>query len=166
VTVSLELRTAEDPAARILEVEWNGATSDDGSHTIPYIEDNLANVELVQQILARRPGTTLLRATLGEVGLQLARDHRPDLVVLDLHLPDMGGEETLSRLRAEPRTESIPVIVMSSEQRDRLTADVRALGIAGFMPKLIDIHAFLELVDRTLASSPGEQREEPHSGSA
>jgi PAS domain S-box-containing protein len=156
-TVSVELRTSEDPAARLLEVEWSGATSAQGPQTILYIEDNLANLELVQQIFARRPGTTLLRATMGEVGLQLARDHRPDLVLLDLHLPDMGGEETLSRLRADPPTEAIPVIVMSSEQRDRPTERVRALGIAGFMPKPIDVHAFLDLVDRTLAG-PAQER--------
>jgi PAS domain S-box-containing protein len=156
-TVSVELRTSEDPAARLLEVEWSGATSARGPQTILYIEDNLANLELVQQIFARRPGKTLLRATMGEVGLQLARDHRPDLVLLDLHLPDMGGEETLSRLRADPPTEAIPVIVMSSEQRDRPTERVRALGIAGFMPKPIDVHAFLDLVDRTLAGQAQER---------
>jgi PAS domain S-box-containing protein len=74
-TVSVGLRSAEDPASGISPTLAGG--SPDGVHTILYIEDNLANLELVQQILAHRPGTTLLRATLGEVGLQLARDHRP-----------------------------------------------------------------------------------------
>ena len=159
-TVSVLIPTAEDPVVRLSNEDLPGVADLGDANTILYIEDNLANVELVQRILARRPGTTLLRATLGEVGFQLARDHRPDLVLLDLHLPDMGGEETLSRLRAEPRTEAIPVIVMSSEQRERPTDRLRALGIAGFMPKPIDIHAFLELVDRTL--TPGRtSAEEP-----
>lgn len=159
-TVSVLVPTAEDPVVRLSGDDLPGVADVDVADTILYIEDNLANVELVQRILARRPGTTLLRATLGEVGFQLARDHRPDLVLLDLHLPDMGGEETLSRLRAEPRTESIPVIVMSSEQRERPTERLRALGIAGFMPKPIDIHAFLELVDRTLGRdrTPADDR--------
>jgi PAS domain S-box-containing protein len=164
-TVSVELRSAEDPAARLSGVEWGAPTSAESAHTILYIEDNLANVELVQQILGHRPGTTLLRATLGEVGLQLARDDRPDLVLLDLHLPDMGGEEVLSRLRVEPRTEAMPVIVMSSEQRERPTADLHALGIAGFMPKPIDVHAFLELVDRTLAPVRSDPRDDEHASS-
>lgn len=159
-TVSVLVPTAEDPVVRMSGDDLPGVADVDVANTILYIEDNLANVELVQRILARRPGTTLLRATLGEVGFQLARDHRPDLVLLDLHLPDMGGEETLSRLRAEPRTESIPVVVMSSEQRERPTERLRALGIAGFMPKPIDIHAFLELVDRTLGRdrTPADDR--------
>jgi PAS domain S-box-containing protein len=151
-TVTVLLATAEDPLTRIPDADLSGVGRDDGAaHTILYIEDNLANLDLVQRILAHRPATTLLRATLGEVGLQLAREQQPDLVLLDLHLPDMGGEETLARLRAEPETAAIPVVVMSSEQRERPTEPLRQLGIAGFMPKPIDVHAFLELVDGALA---------------
>jgi CheY-like chemotaxis protein len=77
----------------------------------------------------------------------------PDLVLLDLHLPDMSGEETLSRLRADGSTKDLPVIVMSAEQRDRPDAELISLGISGYLPKPIDVHAFLELVDRTFVEA-------------
>ena len=63
--------------------------------TILYIEDNLSNISLVEQILSRYPGVRLLKARQGKLGLELANKQTPDWILLDLHLPDMGGEEVL-----------------------------------------------------------------------
>jgi len=60
-----------------------------------YIEDNLSNLRLVERIIARRPGVTLVSAMQGSRGVELARAHRPDLIILDLHLPDMPGADVL-----------------------------------------------------------------------
>ena len=66
-------------------------------------------------ILARRPEVTLISAMHGTLGLELARQHQPDLLLLDLHLPDMQGDEILRKLRADPLTEKIPVVMISAD---------------------------------------------------
>jgi CheY-like chemotaxis protein len=148
--VSVTLRTAEDPR-RLLD-NLSGTGIDGRAVSILYIDDNLTNLDLVQQILAHRPGTTLLRAVLAEVGIQLAEEHRPDLVLLDLHLPDLTGEEALAKLRSTEKTKDVPVVVLSSEQRQRPSKALRQLGIAGYLSKPLDVGQFLATVDRALAA--------------
>ncbi len=127
------------------------ATGATVSGTILYIEDNLSNFRLIERALALRAKIRLLPAMLGRLGLDLAREHRPDLVLLDLHLPDMSGEELLARLRADPATRDIPVIVLSADatlgQVERLLAD----GARAYLTKPLDIGEFLALVDDVLA---------------
>jgi CHASE3 domain sensor protein len=72
--------------------------------TVLYIEDNLSNLQLVERVLARRPGVKLISAMRPQLGLDLAGEHHPDLILLDLHLPDMPGEEVLRRLQTSPKT--------------------------------------------------------------
>ncbi|MDX6451773.1 MAG: hypothetical protein QOH16_1822, partial [Gaiellaceae bacterium] len=79
------------------------------SRTVLYIEDNPSNIKLVEAILAARPEVTLIVATQGSLAIDLAREHRPALVLLDLNLPDISGEEVLRRLRSDARTTEIPV---------------------------------------------------------
>jgi CheY-like chemotaxis protein len=105
----------------------------------------------VQGILQHRPGVTLLRAMHGGTGVQLAIDNRPDLVLLDLHLPDMTGEEALVRLRATPATRDIPVLAVSAETDTEVIARLRVLGIQGFVHKPLDVERFLEVIDAALA---------------
>jgi CheY-like chemotaxis protein len=91
-----------------------------------YVEDMVENVRLVEEILTRPPSITLIPAMLAGVALYLAREHRPDLILLDLHLPDMPGEQPLSPLRAEPATRDIRVVAFSADptrhHNDRLLA--------------------------------------------
>ena len=82
-----EPSASEAPAAR----RRPGPAPDGDEATILYVEDNLSNLRLVEQILARRPGLRLIPAMQGALGLELARQHRPDLILLDLHLPDLQG---------------------------------------------------------------------------
>ena len=84
-----------------------------------YIEDNLSNLRLVEEILEHWPGITLLSAMQGTIGLDLAREHQPDLILLDLHLPDLSGDEVLRRLKSDPRTRSIPVVMLSADAQPR-----------------------------------------------
>jgi DNA-binding response OmpR family regulator len=107
----------------------------------------------VQGILEHRPGITLLRAMHGGTGVQLAVDHRPDLVLLDLHLPDMSGEEALIRLRADPVTRDLPVIAVSAETDAEAIARIRMIGIQGFVTKPIDVGRFLSEIDAALKRS-------------
>ena len=79
-----------------------------------YIEDNLPNLQLVQRILDGHPDIELITATEGRLGLELAREHQPALVLLDMHLPRYNGEQILQRLRSTERYAQTPVVVMSS----------------------------------------------------
>ena len=80
-----------------------------------YVEDNLSNLRLIERILGQRPGVRLLSAMQGRLGWDLARQHLPDLIVLDLHLPDVRGEDVLRWLGDDPRTRGIPVVVLSAD---------------------------------------------------
>ena len=116
--------------------------------TVVYIEDNLPNLGLVERILTARPGTRLVAAMQGRLGLELVRQHEADLVLLDLHLPDISGEEVLDALRGDPRTRDIPVLVLSSSNGPGLRRRLEHAGADGFLAKPLDMDEFLGLVDR------------------
>lgn len=119
--------------------------------TILYVEDNLASLRLIERILASRPETRLLAAMQGRLAVDLARQHRPDLVLLDLHLADISGEEVLRLLGEDPATSRIPVIALSSAPGQGDGARIRGLGAAGFLAKPIDVTRFQAMVERVLA---------------
>jgi PAS domain S-box-containing protein len=115
--------------------------------TLLYIEDNLSNLRLVERILARRPEVKLISAMQGRIGLELARQHPPDLLLLDLHLPDIPGDEILRQWRADPRLQQIPVVMISADATDAQIARLRASGADGYLTKPIDVRQFLAVVD-------------------
>lgn len=122
--------------------------------TVLYVEDNVANLSLFERILKRRPGVALLSAMQGSQGLELARAHRPDLVVLDVHLPDVSGEEVLARLRADDRTRDIPVVILSADATPGQARRLSRYGIAAYLTKPVDVGEILALLDTTLGSAP------------
>jgi len=120
--------------------------------SVLYVEDNPANLALVEQILARHTGVRVIGAPSARLGLELARAHRPALVLLDIHLPEMDGYELLARLRAEPATASIPVVALTAQA---MPADARRAIEAGFdeyLTKPIDVSVFDAVVRRLLAA--------------
>jgi CheY-like chemotaxis protein/anti-sigma regulatory factor (Ser/Thr protein kinase) len=123
-----------------------------------HIEDNLANLELVEQILARLGAVELRAAMYGSLGLELAREHRPDLVLLDLHLPDMAGAEVLERLRADPQTAEVPVIVVSADATPEQMRLLQTGGAMAYLTKPIDVHELVRVVElvRSRAGRAGE----------
>ncbi|MFQ5382015.1 MAG: response regulator, partial [Dehalococcoidia bacterium] len=114
---------------------------------ILYIEDNLANVELVETLVERRTTARLLTAMQGSLGLQMARDHIPDLIILDLYLPDVSGEAVLTDLKADPRTNGIPVVVASADATQSTVERLRAAGAHAFLPKPIDVRELVATID-------------------
>jgi CheY-like chemotaxis protein len=112
-----------------------------------YVEDNLANVRLMERIVSRRPQVTLIVAMQASLALDLAREHRPDLILLDLNLPDMPGVEVLRRLRADPLTATTPVVVISGDAMPGQAERVRALGADDFVPKPFDVSRLLAVID-------------------
>jgi PleD family two-component response regulator len=114
-TFTVELPRAEDPLAALEAVPAGPAPQAGRTATILYIEDNLANLKLVERALARRPGLTMLEATHGRRGLELARERRPDLVLLDLHLPESPARCSTAGL--EPRRGSVVVVAQQRQGR-------------------------------------------------
>jgi CheY-like chemotaxis protein len=98
------------------------------SSTVLYIEDNLSNIQLMENLLVEVPQIRLLSARQGDVGLESARQHLPDLILLDLHLPVLAGEQVLKQLQLWPQTRDIPVVVLSA---DATQSQMKALLTAG-----------------------------------
>ncbi|HZU80412.1 MAG TPA: PAS domain S-box protein [Acidimicrobiales bacterium] len=117
------------------------------------VEENLTSLELVERVLARRPGVVVLAAMHGRLGLDLAREHRPDLILVDLHLPDMPGAVLLERLGEDETTAGIPVAVLSAEPPAHQVRRLLGRGVAGHVAKPIDVRALLSLVDAVRAAS-------------
>ena len=118
-----------------------------------YIDDNLPNVQLVQGILARRPEVRLLTALQGTLGIELAQQHCPDVILLDLHLPDINGDEILRRLRADPNTRNIPVVMISADATPGQTERLLRAGANDYLSKPFDIGHFLRVLDGCIALS-------------
>ncbi|HZZ46974.1 MAG TPA: ATP-binding protein [Pseudonocardia sp.] len=121
--------------------------------TVLYIEDTPANVALVEKIIERMDGLSLLTASTGEQGLALAALHRPQLVLLDLNLADIGGEEVLRRMRASADTEAIPVIVVSADATSARVAQLERTGVVAYLTKPLDVPAFMRIVRGAVGQS-------------
>jgi CheY-like chemotaxis protein len=119
-------------------------------HTILYVEDNPANLKLVKQIFARLPDFRLLTAMDADLGIQIARNKQPEVILMDINLPGMSGFDALKILRADPVTSHIPVIAVSA---NAMLADIaRALqsGFFRYITKPIEIGELIEGVDLAL----------------
>ena len=121
--------------------------------TVLCIEDNASNLRLMERIFALRPAAHLLTATEGAAGLDLAREHQPELVILDLNLPDLAGDEVLGQLRANPGTHDTPVIVVSADATRPQIERTRAAGATGYMTKPLQVQKVLEAVDSYLEAA-------------
>jgi PAS domain S-box-containing protein len=125
------------------------------SATILYVEDNVANLSLIEQIFEARPDWRLVPALQGRLGLELAREHAPDVVLLDLHLPDISGEEVLRELRAAPRTAATPVIVISADATPKTVERLLHAGATAYLTKPLKVRQFLRTLDGVLAAADG-----------
>jgi PAS domain S-box-containing protein len=154
-TFTIELARAEDPlshyeqasAAQPTRVQHPGSGSE---RTVLYVEDNPSNLRLVERVLAERGGVRLLTATHGQPVQDLVRQHRPDLVLLDQHLPDIGGEEVLRRLQADPESAAVPVVVVSADATAGQIQRLLAAGASQYLTKPLDVSQFLAVVDQLL----------------
>jgi signal transduction histidine kinase len=112
-----------------------------------YIEDNLLNLRLVKRILDDHPDIELITAMQGRLGFELAREHQPKLVLLDLHLSDIGGDEVLRQLRDDPQTSAIPVVVVSADATAGQMRRLLAEGASSYLTKPLDVQALRDLLD-------------------
>ncbi|MDM5179076.1 PAS domain S-box protein [Massilia sp. DJPM01] len=123
--------------------------------TLLYVEDNPANLLLVEEIVSFRPDLTLISAPSAELGIALAQSYLPQVILMDINLPGMDGHEAQRQLRANPRTAHIPVIALSANAMERDVKRSIAAGFFAYLTKPIDINAFTAAVDRALASGAG-----------
>ena len=120
------------------------------AQTILYVEDNQSNAMLVRRVLARRPGVQLVVAEDGVAGLAMFRRYRPDLVLLDLHLPRLDGGQVLAAIRAEPDPvlRAVPVVIVTADLTAGTEQRMVDAGASTFLAKPLDVHHLLEIVDR------------------
>ena len=118
-------------------------------NTILIVEDNEKNMKLVRDIL-RHNGYATIEATTGEEGVRLASERRPDLVLMDIQLPDIDGIEALRRIRAESALDRVPVIAVSASVMPDDQQKIVTSGFEAFVTKPINLKQFLETVKRFL----------------
>ncbi|MCX6175552.1 MAG: PAS domain S-box protein [Ignavibacteriales bacterium] len=127
------------------------------SGTILYIEDNLSNIQLVEQILEmHRPSIKLITNIYGKNAVQFAIDYKPNLILLDLDLPDIHGSEVIKLIHAEPRTAKIPVIILSADAMTKQIEQLMEAGAEDYLIKPIDVVQFLKVVDKWIRKSSKE----------
>ena len=125
-----------------------------GSYKLLYIEDQDLNLRLVERILNAHPQYRLLTAMQGGAGLALAREHQPDLILLDLNLPDMTGDEVLRRLKADPVMQTIPVIMVSADAMGDRVDELMRMGAVGYLTKPYKLVEFLRVIQEALGRRP------------
>lgn len=151
--------TAARDLLKVIDQDLSGSTKsvkDSGSASaaftnecnVLYIEDDLVNFTLVESILKYRPALKLMRAACGEVGVTLAQTHNPSLILLDLNLPDIHGAEVLRRLREQPATAEIPIVIVSADATPSQIERLLAAGAQNYLTKPLNIQTFLAVVDQ------------------
>jgi CheY-like chemotaxis protein/anti-sigma regulatory factor (Ser/Thr protein kinase) len=144
-TIDLERTAGPDLDSAPQPAEAASPTS-----TVLYIEDNLANLHLVEMLLSRLGHVEVLTAMQGHLGIELARTHRPDLILLDLHLPDMDGEDVARVLRRDEATREIPIMVLSADAYSSVRRRLLAMGVDAYLTKPFNVAEMIDLVERLL----------------
>lgn len=119
-------------------------------HTLLYVEDNPANMKLVEQLIARRPDMRLLCATDATIGIQMAREHKPEVILMDINLPGISGIRALEILSHDPLTQHIPVVAISANAMPRDIRRGLAAGFFRYLTKPIKVHEFMHVLDVAL----------------
>ncbi len=154
-TFSITLPIVNGPAVQLAESPSGGAAPDGSGPAYPpctvlYIEDNLANLEVMELVLAYRPGVKLISAMQGRLGFALAKEHHPELVLLDMRLADISGREVLKRLQGHPSTADIPVVILSAEALPGDVDDLLQAGARAYLTKPFHMEVILQLMEELL----------------
>ncbi len=159
-TFWVELPLTNPPSKRITAQGWRlpdgSSLVGDSAGTLLYIEDNLSNLRLIESLLGREKNLTLLSAQQGTLGIEIARARTPDLILLDLHLPDLPGWEVLAQLRADATTCDIPVIVISADATPHRVERLRASGAQDYLTKPINVRELLRVLCEHLPAARAE----------
>jgi signal transduction histidine kinase/AmiR/NasT family two-component response regulator len=151
--IELNLTAEPQPAAHAAElttVALAQSQADAQLHTLLYVEDNPANLMLVEDLIARRPDIRLLSAADGNRGVEIARASRPDVILMDINLPGISGIQALRILAGDPATAHIPVVALSANAMPRDIAKGLAAGFFRYLTKPIKVNEFLNTLDVAL----------------
>ena len=118
------------------------------------VEDNEKNRKLVRDVLQVK-GYRTVESETGEEGIRLAQESGPALILMDLQLPGISGIEALKRLRADPKTQAIPIIAVTASAMTHSVPEIMAAGFDGYQTKPISVRDFLETVRQVLDRKPG-----------
>ncbi|MDP2874868.1 MAG: ATP-binding protein, partial [Holophaga sp.] len=118
--------------------------------TVLYVEDNAANLQLVEGILARRPDLRLLSARDGQSGIDRARDSMPDVILMDISLPGINGIEALKILRLDPATASIPIVAISAHASPHDIEKAMKAGFFHYLTKPVKVRELMDTLDAAL----------------
>lgn len=154
-TFHIELPAAPPPHAEVEPPQATKAvvhfSSGEQVRTLLYVEDNPANLKLIEQLVRRRPDLRLLTAVDGQSGIEIARSLLPDIILMDINLPGMNGITAMQILRADPLTAHIPVIALSANAMPRDIEKGLALGFFRYLTKPIKVAEFMAAVDIDLS---------------
>jgi PAS domain S-box-containing protein len=154
-TFWIELACADSPLERVVAGKHNVSPflnqSDAEKRTILYIEDNLSNLTLIEQMLAEQPQIQLITAMQGRLGVELAQRYSPDVILLDLHLPDLPGWDVLTLLQRNEATRKIPVVVISADATSRQIERLMSAGARAYLTKPLDMLEFFRVIEETSA---------------
>jgi len=161
-TFWLELALTDGPVERFAQARTPIPTKAElrggqKAQIVLYIEDNLSNLKLIQHILAHRPEVRLIPAMQGRLGLELAQEHQPALILLDQHLPDITGDEVLRRLQEYPETRHIPVVMITADATPSHGERLLASGARGYLIKPLDVMKFLAVLTSALQEREGSR---------
>jgi PAS domain S-box-containing protein len=153
-TFWIELPTAESAQSSSSQGRTNLALEAAHATTssVLYIEDDVANVQLVERLLMQRPNINLITSLLGGLGVELAQQCRPDLILLDVHLTDIHGFDVLERLQGDSRTIDIPVVVLSADATTWQRRRFRNAGVYDYLSKPLDLQQLLDVIDQHLGA--------------
>jgi len=157
-SIELNLTAERQPTSAAQSTTDAGARvlADEHLRTLLYVEDNPANMMLVEDLIARRPDVRLLSARDGNRGVEIARASQPDVILMDINLPGISGVEALKILALDPATAHIPVIALSANAAPRDVAKGLEAGFFRYLTKPIKVPEFLETLDVALKVAPTE----------
>ncbi|MEO6697465.1 MAG: ATP-binding protein [Gammaproteobacteria bacterium] len=151
----IELNLAAEPQAADGTAELLAPIQEHVQHgaalrTLLYVEDNPANLKLVEQLIARRPDMRLLTAEDGTRGIALARVHQPEVILMDINLPGISGIQALKILRADPATAHIPIVALSANAMPHDIKKGLDAGFFRYLTKPIRVNEFMDTLDVAL----------------
>ncbi|MEO8298262.1 MAG: ATP-binding protein, partial [Burkholderiales bacterium] len=160
-TFWIDLKAAAAPAAALAKLQLDGTALATPPASPPgaacplllYVEDNPANLQLVNEIVALRGDLRQMSAPDAQLGIELARAHAPQVILMDINLPGLSGQDALTILRADARTAHIPVIALTANAMARDVTEGLDAGFFRYLTKPIDVHTLNAAIDHALGTS-------------
>ncbi|MDO8412897.1 MAG: ATP-binding protein [Gallionellaceae bacterium] len=144
------------PGSELAALTQTQSRADMSARTLLYVEDNVANLKLVEQLVARRPDLRMLSASDGHMGIAVARTHQPDVILMDINLPGLNGLEVMKILNTDPLTAHIPIVALSANAIPRDVETGLQAGFFRYLTKPIKVHEFMDTLDVVLEFPRGQ----------